>query len=58
MQLDHEPEWHHAVSAYCRRIRDDDAFWKTLEQYLETQAGAQVSHGICPACASQHCADL
>lgn len=46
------------VCAYCRRIRDDDAFWNTLEQYLETQAGAQVSHGICPACASQHFADF
>jgi GAF domain-containing protein len=46
------------VCAYCRRIRDDDAFWNTLEQYLETQAGAQVSHGICPACAKQHFADL
>lgn len=46
------------VCAYCRRIRDDDTFWKTLEQYLEIQAGAQVSHGICPACASQHFADL
>ncbi|MCC5871842.1 MAG: GAF domain-containing protein [Gammaproteobacteria bacterium] len=46
------------VCAYCRRIRDDDAFWNTLEEYLEARAGAQVSHGICPACAKQHFADL
>lgn len=46
------------VCAYCHRIRDDEAFWGTLEQYLETQAGAQVSHGICPTCASKHFADI
>ncbi len=46
------------VCAYCRRIRDDEQFWHTLEKYLETHAGTQVSHGICPACASQHFADL
>ncbi|TVS14793.1 MAG: GAF domain-containing protein [Gammaproteobacteria bacterium] len=46
------------VCAYCRRIRDDEQFWHTLEKYLESHAGTQVSHGICPACASRHFADL
>ena len=46
------------LCAYCRRIRDDDAFWHTLEQYLESEVGTQVTHGICPDCAVKHFSEL
>jgi GAF domain-containing protein len=38
------------LCAWCREVRDDDGYWSTLEHYLVRHHGADVSHGICPAC--------
>lgn len=35
---------------YCKRVRDDDAYWKQIDEYLKETTGARVSHGICPDC--------
>jgi GAF domain-containing protein len=42
------------VCAYCRRLRDDDQFWQSLEQYVERNTGSRLSHGICPDCMHEH----
>lgn len=34
----------------CKKIRDDDGYWKQVEQYIEQHSEAEVSHGICPNC--------
>ena len=34
----------------CKRIRDDEGFWETVEGYVGERTGAQFSHGICPQC--------
>ncbi len=38
------------VCMYCKKVRDDGDYWQEIEEYLHTQTGADVSHGICPAC--------
>jgi two-component system, NtrC family, sensor kinase len=38
------------ICAYCKRIRDDDDYWQSVEAYISTHTNAQFSHGICPAC--------
>jgi len=38
------------ICAGCKRIRDDDGYWATVEQYLSQHTAAQFSHGLCPAC--------
>lgn len=38
------------VCSWCGKIRDDEGFWKGLVEYMARHTGAQVSHGICPAC--------
>lgn len=40
------------ICAWCRRIRSDDGYWMQLEQYL-TDAGAEITHGICQDCADR-----
>lgn len=40
------------VCSWCKKIRDDKNYWKTLEAYLEKQLDVQMTHGICPECAS------
>jgi DNA-binding response OmpR family regulator len=38
------------ICAYCKRIRDDQSYWKQIEHYLADHSDAQFSHGICPGC--------
>jgi GAF domain-containing protein len=42
------------ICAHCRRIREDDAYHRTLEQWLQEHTGTRVSHGICPDCMREH----
>ncbi len=41
------------ICAYCKRVRDDAGYWNELTEYLEKEAGADFTHGICPACSTQ-----
>jgi hypothetical protein len=38
------------MCAWCKKIRDDQGYWKQLESYIETHSGAVFSHGMCPEC--------
>lgn len=42
------------ICAHCRRIREDDDYHRTLEQWLHEHTGTRVSHGICPDCMREH----
>ncbi|MFH1136493.1 MAG: hypothetical protein V1816_10475, partial [Pseudomonadota bacterium] len=39
------------ICSNCKKIRDDEGYWKQVEQYVEEHSSAQFSHGICPDCA-------
>jgi len=39
------------ICASCKKIRDDEGYWKAVEVYIGERTGAQFSHGICPECA-------
>ena len=39
-----------AMCASCKRIRDEDDQWETIEEYLNRHGEISVSHGICPHC--------
>lgn len=36
--------------AWCRKVRDDDGYWKKVETYIEEHSDASFTHGICPEC--------
>jgi PAS domain-containing protein len=38
------------ICVRCRKVRDDNQYWKQVEQYFEEKAGMMFSHGLCPAC--------
>lgn len=38
------------ICAWCKKIRDDQGYWKQLESYIETHSEAVFSHGMCPEC--------
>jgi PAS domain S-box-containing protein len=38
------------ICSYCKRIRDDQNYWRSVEDYLATHTDARFTHGICPVC--------
>jgi PAS domain S-box-containing protein len=40
------------ICAWCKKIRDDEGYWKQLESYVRDHTEAEFSHGICPTCAA------
>jgi PAS domain S-box-containing protein len=38
------------ICASCKRIRDDQGYWRLVEEYVRDHSEAEFSHGICPAC--------
>ena len=38
------------ICSHCKKIRDDDGYWKKIDLYLSDHSDAKFSHGICPEC--------
>lgn len=38
------------ICSHCKKIRDDDGFWREVEAYVSQHTDADFSHGLCPAC--------
>lgn len=39
------------ICASCKSIRDDKGYWHKVEEYIRDHSEAQLTHGVCPACA-------
>jgi DNA-binding response OmpR family regulator len=35
---------------YCKKIRDEQDRWVSIENYISQRTEASFSHGVCPAC--------
>jgi len=38
------------VCASCKKIRDDQGFWKGLEEFVEQHSDVLFTHSLCPVC--------
>lgn len=38
------------ICSSCKKIRDDQGYWKQVEHFVEEHTGARFSHGVCPDC--------
>ena len=38
------------ICAWCKKIRDDQGYWKKVETYIREHSDALFTHGICPDC--------
>ncbi len=45
------------ICSYCKNIRDDEGYWKRIEEYMTKHSRAKFSHGICPDCMKKHFPD-
>lgn len=46
------------MCAWCKEIRDDQGYWKSLEAYLSEHMNTEVTHSICPKCRDKMQAEL
>ncbi|WP_051328328.1 response regulator [Desulfatirhabdium butyrativorans] len=46
------------ICAGCKKIRDDQGYWKQVEVYLKEHTEAEFSHGLCPDCKKRLYSDL
>ncbi len=45
------------ICSSCKRIRDENGSWDSLEIYVSSHSQAEFSHGLCPECAKRIYAD-
>ena len=38
------------ICAGCKKVRDDEGFWRQVEEYISEHSEAEFSHGLCPDC--------
>ena len=38
------------ICSNCKKIRNNNGEWETVEYYLKNQIGADFSHSLCPSC--------
>jgi CRP-like cAMP-binding protein len=41
------------ICAQCKKIREANSTWKTIEEYISDHSETEVSHGLCPECARE-----
>jgi len=39
------------ICASCKKVRDDQGYWRQIEAYIRDHSEAEFSHSICPDCA-------
>ena len=38
------------ICSYCKKIRDEENHWHTVESYISRHTTTEFTHGICPTC--------
>ncbi len=46
------------ICSYCKKIRNDGAYWQQFEAYIHEHTGSSFSHGICPECYEKEMREL
>ncbi len=46
------------ICSSCKKIRDDQGYWNSLESYFNSHSEVKFTHGICPECAKKLYPDL
>jgi phosphoserine phosphatase RsbU/P len=42
------------ICSYCKKVRDDQSYWKQIESYINERTGSEFSHSVCPDCYERH----
>jgi hypothetical protein len=46
------------VCSFCKKIRDQQGHWHSMESFITERSEAQFTHGFCPECGERHYGDF
>jgi len=46
------------ICAWCKKIRNDEHYWESVETYFATRTNIDFSHAICDECRNKHFPDF
>jgi len=46
------------ICSHCKKIRDDQGYWNSIEKYIYEHSEAELSHSICQECAKKYYPDM
>jgi integral membrane sensor domain MASE1 len=46
------------ICAWCKKVRDDENYWHSVEEYISQRTEARFSHSICPDCFAKAMSEL
>jgi len=46
------------ICTHCRKVRDDEGYWRSLEMHVADHSNAVFSHSLCEACLREHYGDI
>ena len=38
------------ICSYCKSIRDDENYWRSVEGYISLHTNSRFTHSVCPTC--------
>jgi hypothetical protein len=41
------------LCCHCKKIRDDEGYWSSIEAYIKSHSEAEFTHSMCPECATK-----
>jgi len=42
------------ICSFCKKVRDDQGYWKQIESYITEHSELFFTHGLCPDCLTHH----
>ncbi|MGA7827178.1 MAG: PAS domain S-box protein [Geobacteraceae bacterium] len=42
------------ICSFCKKVRDDQGYWKQIESYITEHSELFFTHGLCPDCLTYH----
>jgi hypothetical protein len=46
------------ICSHCKKIRNDEKYWESVEAFLAPRLGLIFSHSVCPDCLTTHYPDV
>ena len=41
------------ICSHCKKIRDDQGYWKQVDVYIQKHSEAEFTHSMCPVCSDE-----
>lgn len=46
------------ICSFCKKVRDDEGYWRQVDVYIQQQTDVDFSHSVCPECVKKNYPDF